>query len=189
MILVLGLLVGAVAWTSVSAPAQSYSRQTRPITEYDLKVAYVYNFARYFTWPKEAFADARAPFVIGVLGDDPLGRGLDDVARRKTVRGRRIEIRRFKAWKDYKTCQILFVPRTLERDILAEAVKRTRNSTLLLVGETPGFAVQGGTVNFFPGAAGTIGFEINVDAVAQRKLRVDARLLKLAKVVERSPQP
>ena len=123
MILVLGLLVGAVAWTSVSAPAQSYSRQTRPITEYDLKVAYVYNFARYFTWPKEAFADARAPFVIGVLGDDPLGRGLDDVARRKTVRGRRIEIRRFKAWKDYKTCQILFGPRTLERDILAEAVK------------------------------------------------------------------
>ncbi len=72
---------------------------------------------------------------------------------------------------------------------LAEAIRRTRGAPLLLVGETPGFATRGATINFYLDTDRTVGFEINVDATAQRKLCVDARLLKLARIVRNIPQP
>lgn len=182
-----GFLVAVLLW-----PPSSVQAQFQPvggITEYDLKVAYLYNFTRYFAWPKTAFESDHAPFVIGVLGDDPLGAALDDVARRKTVRGRPIVIRRFTSWKDYKPCQLLFLPKTIAQATRAKVIAQTRRSPLLLIGETRGFAADGATVNFYPDINGTIGFEINVGATAQRKLGVDARLLKLARVVRSSSQP
>ena len=166
-------------------PAQSQGRAG--VTEHDLKVAYLYHFTRYFTWPDEAFDGADAPFVIGVLGSNWLDGALDEVARRKTAGGRKIVIRRFKSWDEFSPCHILFLPGALEKEIQAQAVARTRRSSLLLVGETPGFAGRGATANFYADVDGTIGFEINVDAAAERKLRVDARLLKLARVVKSSP--
>ena len=68
-----------------------------------------------------------------------------------------------------------------------EAIRRTRDAPVLLVGETPGFAVRGAAVNFYLNVDGTIGFEVNVDTTADRKLRVDARLLQLARIVRGRP--
>ena len=36
-------------------------------TEYEVKAAFLYNFARFVTWPDRAFADKESPLVIGVL--------------------------------------------------------------------------------------------------------------------------
>ena len=54
---------------------------------------------------------------------------------------------------------------------------------VLIVGETAGFANQGAGINFYPDADNTIGFELNVDNLKRRHLMVDARLLKLARIV------
>ncbi len=166
--------------------------QPGKITEYRLKTAYLYHFAQFTIWPASAFNDAsgvRAPFIIGVLGDDPLGTTLDELARRKTVKGRPIVVRRFKSWKNYQPCHILFLSRTTLPDLRLKAIAATASSPLLLVGESPGFAVRGATVNFYPDVDGTIGFEINIDATKQRKLRVDARVWKLARIVRGPTQP
>ena len=55
---------------------------------------------------------------------------------------------------------------------------------VLLIGETQGFAEQGGSVNFYHDVDGTIGFQINVTTTARQGLQVSAKLLKLANVVE-----
>ena len=39
--------------------------------EYDVKAAYLYNFAKFVEWPPEAFPAPDAPFAICVLGQDP----------------------------------------------------------------------------------------------------------------------
>ena len=183
-------LVGLIA-VALSLTAGGRTREARgqisTASEYRLKAAYLYNFLVFFTWPEETFSGPDAPLVVGVFGDDPLGAALDEVARRKTVKGRPIVVRRFKSWKDHKPCHMLFLPRTVGQNTLIEAIKRTRGSPLLLVGETPGLARSGATVNFYPDIDGTIGFEINVDATAERKLGVDARLLKLARIIKRRP--
>ena len=185
-------LVGFLT-VALSLTADGWAREARgqisTASEYRLKAAYLYNFLVFFSWPEETFSGPQAPLVVGVFGDGPLGAALDEVARRKTVKGRRIVVRRFKSWKDYRPCHMLFLPRTVGQNALAEAIKRTRGSPLLLVGETPGLARRGATVNFYPDIDGTIGFEINVDATAERKLGVDARLLKLARIIKRRPPP
>ncbi len=180
-------LVTVLFWPLSPAAAQFGPGAMGQVTEYDIKRAYLYNFTRYFSWPDEAFANAKAPFVIGVLGNDPFGDRLDEVARTKTFQGRRIEIKRFPSLKDYKPCQLLFIPRTVARETAMKAVTQTQGKPVLLVGETPGFATSGGTVNFYPDPNGTIGFEINVDATRSHGLGVDARLLKLAKIVRTAP--
>ena len=40
-------------------------------SEYEIKAAFLYNFAKYVEWPKGALPDGR--FVVGVIGTDPFG--------------------------------------------------------------------------------------------------------------------
>ena len=77
-------------------------------------------------------------------------------------------------------CHILFVSRSLTADQQAALIAKTSGKPIFVVGETPGFAERGATANFFADGD-RIAIEINVDAVRRAQLRVDARLLSLAK--------
>ena len=39
--------------------------------EYQIKAAFLYNFAQFTQWPTNAFAGPDKPLVIGILGADP----------------------------------------------------------------------------------------------------------------------
>jgi len=153
------------------------------MTEYKVKVAYIYNFCRYIEWPESAFLEDESPLVIGVLGEDPFGSLLDTLAKRKKVKGRTVVVKRFRDWEQYTPCHVLFVPDTLAGEIRQLAVRSTQQEPTLVVGETHGFAKAGGSVYFHLDSDGTIGFEINIDAINRQQLRVNAKLLKLATVV------
>lgn len=150
-------------------------------TEYKVKAAYLYNFARYVTWPQNTAAETE--FVIGVLGDNPFGDALDKIAVRKRVRGKSIRIDYFDTLADYSRCDILFVFGQVESEVVAAVIRQTRNQPVLLVSEQEDFCVQGGAMNFAPTASGTLGIEINIDALGGRQLQADAKLLKLANIV------
>lgn len=160
-----------------------YAQDVEVEKAYKIKVAYIYNFARYIRWPEAAFADADAPFVIGFLGDAPFGDTLQLLAETRKVHDRHIVVRRFKTPQDYTPCQMLFVTQTVSAAELREIVDLTKGQNVLIVGESPGFAGQGAGINFFYDETDdTIGFEINVDSLKRRHLTVDARLLKLARI-------
>ena len=53
-----------------------------PPDEYQVKAAFLYNFAKFVEWPQEAFQNQSEPLVVCVLGDNPFGRTLDLAARR-----------------------------------------------------------------------------------------------------------
>ena len=53
-------------------PAPSVTAQEPPSAiEYQVKAAFLYNFAKFVDWPPETFKRQEAPFVVGVLGNDP----------------------------------------------------------------------------------------------------------------------
>jgi hypothetical protein len=62
------------------------------VTEYQVKAAYLFNFAKFVEWPAEAFPSADAPLQICVLGQDPFGREFEQIILDKTVNGHRIEV-------------------------------------------------------------------------------------------------
>ncbi|SLM28187.1 hypothetical protein MTBBW1_1270037 [Desulfamplus magnetovallimortis] len=54
---------------------------------------------------------------------------------------------------------------------------------ILTVGDFPGFAEQGGILNFYPKPNNRIGFEINVDAKNRSGIKISSHLLRLARIV------
>ncbi len=120
----LGLLC-LFAWAPATAGAQQSSGSTIS-REYTIKAGYLYNFGRYVRWPEEAFSSEDAPFVIGVLGADPFGATLDQVAAVKQISERRIVVRRFDSLDQYRPCHILFVAKTASAEEHFEAIRRLR---------------------------------------------------------------
>jgi hypothetical protein len=150
--------------------------------EYPIKAAYLYNFGNYVQWPAAAFPAAETPFVIGVLGDDPFGGLLDEIARTKKLDGRQIAVKRFASMADYSPCHILFVPVSVAAEQRKAAVRTAHAASVLLVGETAGFAQEGGTVGFFL-EENKVRFEVNLEVAKREQLKISSKLLSLAKIV------
>ena len=82
---------GMFLWLAAVAPGR-LAAQSSPYTPYQHKALYLFNFAKYTEWPKEAFASDDAPFVIGILGADPFGKDIE-IIKGKTIKGRKLEVR------------------------------------------------------------------------------------------------
>ena len=151
-------------------------------TEYQVKAAFLYNFAKFTEWPDEVLPGEEEPMVIGVLGEDPFGDTLDETVLGKTVKGRHLRVRRVERISDgLRKCHIVFVSSS-ETTRLHELFEILRGAPVLLVGDTDGFARAGGMINFVL-IQNRIRFEINVDAAEKVGLELSSRLLKLAKIV------
>ena len=169
-----------IAWCIlVSLPPGSHAQ--RP-TEYEVKAAFLYNFAKFVEWPSGAFEDADAPIVIGILGKDPFGPILEQTVGGNTAGGRSLKIRQFARIGDgLKRCHILFISRTAPSPP-KQVMERIEGSSVLTVGEVDAFCQDGGIVNFVL-QQNRVRFEINPDAAARAGLKISSRLLKLARIV------
>jgi len=149
--------------------------------EYEVKAAFLFNFAKFVEWPPSSFATPQSPFAICLLGQDPFGNVLDDTLRGKVIGDRPIVTRRLKDKAEARSCQIVFVSSS-ESAHLAEIIGSMPGSKLLLVGETKGFAASGGTIEFTH-EDNHVRFSINTDAADRSGLKYSSKLLALAKIV------
>jgi YfiR/HmsC-like len=166
-----------VVMALVAASLQAGADRT-PVGEYQLKAVFLFNFSRFVEWPPQAFGDPHDPFAICVLGDNPFGEALDDVVRGKTVANRPIAIRLLSSGEQARTCQILFVSAS-ERTSMRGLLEALRNCSVLTVGDTRDFSVNGGMVQFRVRDA-RVRIEIDADAARKANLRISSRLLSLA---------
>jgi len=165
------------------ATASANGAQDPAPREAAIKSVYLLKFPQYVSWPDTAFESETSPLVIGVLKDGAVADATERLASRTTAKHRKIVVKRFNSVNEIESCHILFIPRSVDRRLQTEAIVRTRNSPVLLVGERGGFASAGGVLNFYLDPDTTVGFELNPEATAQRGLRIEAGLLRLAKVV------
>ncbi len=172
------LATGVLAALAVSTLAPAAEPEAG---EYEIKAAFIYNFARYVEWPEGNGPDSGEVFIIGVLGDDPFGELLDEIARTETIGDKPIVIRRFDTIDDYTPCHILFIAAS-EQDHLPTIVETLADSPVLLMGDTAGFAREGVAVNFVI-ERGKVRFEINPAAIARAGLKISSKLLRLATIV------
>ncbi|MGO9647835.1 MAG: YfiR family protein [Terriglobales bacterium] len=155
--------------------------QAQSATEYQVKAAFLFNFARFVEWPADAFPNADSALQICVLGQDPFGRDFEQVIVDKTVNGHRIEIAHPDGVPQARACQILFIAAS-EKAHLPSILQGLKGASVLIVGDTPGFAALGGAINFVLDE-GRVRFEINLKAAELAHLKISARLLTVAKVV------
>lgn len=151
--------------------------QAQTANEYQVKAAFIFNFAKFVEWPNDAFGDGGA-LVVGVVGDDPFGSALDQL-NGNTVNGRRLMVKRFRSGDSLRSCQILFVSNSEQRR-LGKIMDSVRGSSVLTIGETPQFNQAGGIIRFVV-QNNKVRFEINAAAAGQARLRISSKLLALSK--------
>jgi hypothetical protein len=175
-ILIIGVLIVAIA-----SPGQLAWSQSSGTTGYEVKTAFLFNFAKFIDWPASSFSGPQSPFTICVLGQDPFGNILDDALLGKIVGVRPLLIRHLKDKSEARSCQMVFVSAS-ESAHLLEIFASLQRANVLLVGETPGFAASGGTIEFTL-EDNHVRFTINTDAVDRSGLKFSSKLLALAKIV------
>lgn len=150
--------------------------------EYQVKAAFLYNFAKFVEWPPGVFKTAKDPILICVLGHNPFGNALEEAIRGKSIAGRSLASRQVSDTESAGACQILFVG-SADGKHFRSLLDSLKSMGILTVGEAPGFATDGGVINFKLDD-GRVHFEINVDAAEQEQLHISAKLLSLAQIVK-----
>jgi hypothetical protein len=156
--------------------AMASGGRAQAVDEYQVKAAFLFNFAKFVEWPPHSFASPSDPITICVLGPNPFGHTLEDVVRGKSVDGHVFGVRQIAKMNQAAGCQILFVAGA--RKQLVEQPP----PGVLIVGESEKFAQSGGIIGFRL-EGGKVRLEINVEAAEQRKLRISSKLLSLAEIV------
>lgn len=161
----------------VCAPLQTRAQSK----EYQLKAAFLFNFAQFVEWPPETFATPDAPFCIGVLGDDPFGSALDAMVQGETISGHKITVLRASQLDVLKNCQIVFVSKS-EKNRIPEILAALKSKPVLTVGDMENFGQRGGNINFYQ-EDNKVRFAINPAAAKEDGLRISSQLLRLGKIV------
>ncbi len=152
----------------------------RDFPEAKIKVAYLFNFLRFIDWPEDYESDVH----ICVVGDKKEYHAALDALGTQTLNDQVIIIKKFTALEnihELTKCRIIFVTTNAShrQKIVLNSVKGT---SALTVGESEGFAEQGGMINFIQ-INHTIRFEINLHSVNQANLRITSRILRIAERV------
>jgi hypothetical protein len=172
--LLLALLCAPLLWPLTTSAQVTFA-------EYQLKAGYLFNFFKFVEFPDELFGDARAPIVIGIVGESPLRPALQQVAVGRTVRGRSLVIRRYRVGDDLRGANILFIGAS-EKDRLPQILAGLQGSNVLTIADLDGFLELGGMIQFAFDKGGAR-FAINLMAANRTKVRISSKVLSLAHVV------
>jgi len=167
-----GFLIGTLL-----APISVCADDAGP-SEYQVKAAFLFNFAKFIKWPESAFPETNSPVVVGIYGEDPFGSSLAVAIKDKTINGHPLIIRPVASLPELKQCHVVFICSKPKRNV-ADTTATLRNMSILTVSETDGFIENGGMINFY--SEGTkVRFEINDKAAAEAGLTVSSKLLSVA---------
>ena len=172
------MLLGLTAGVGLTARGQDAAIDR----EHQVKATFLYHFTGYVEWPETAFSESQQAVVIGILGEAPLHGPLSEISNSKTS-GRTIELIRFTSIDAVEPCHILFIARGVPREHELAAIERLSGQSVLIVGETPGFAERGGAVNFVT-EDDHVRIEVNHASARQRKLKISSKVLALARLIE-----
>lgn len=143
--------------------------------EYRVKATFLYNFTKFVTWPPDTLLGEDPPLKIVIVGDDPFGAVLDELASNATAHGPRLVVERRSR---NQHCHILFISRSEKRHF-KEILASIKGASILTVSEIEQFAESGGMIGFVFDQD-QVRFEINLDAATQAHLEISSRLLSLA---------
>lgn len=168
----------------VLLPAGEIQGQPQAGSEYQVKAAFIYHFARFTQWPEAAFPEPDSPLVLCLIASDSEADILLAL-RDKAVRDRRLEVRKPTSEADIPGCHILYMA-TKDADTIRRGLALARGHSILTVGETAGFIRMGGIINFFEREQ-RLRFAVNLEAAESADLKFSSQLLMSAEIVQGEP--
>jgi hypothetical protein len=151
-----------------------------PSHEYQLKAAFLFNFTQFVEWPGSSFATDDAPWVIGVLGENPFNTYLEEIVSGEKINGHRVTVNYYKNTDEIKSCHILYInlPDAKKQELALAGLEK-RN--ILTVSDFPSFPQYGGMIRLFT-RDNKIKIQVNLEASKAANLVISSKLLKLAEI-------
>jgi hypothetical protein len=150
--------------------------------EYTMKAAYIEHFTRFIEWPQSPdLEDLSKPFILGIIGNNRLGRTCEDYYSNNKIKGKKVEIRHVATPAEIAHCNLLYIG-SLTASELDQVLSRTKNLPILTVGDSKGFCEKGVLINFYL-ENHMVRFEINQKAAVTSGLSFSFHLLRLARIV------
>ena len=143
------------------------------LPEYQVKAAFLYNFAQFVEWPPTVGRD----ILLCTYGDDPFGEDLDAIGG-EPVGTRMMRVQRRVPEHGVDRCQILFVSRQAI-DELPALRTRVAGKPVLIVADSPGATRAGAALNMTV-MGGRVTFEANRKVAREAGIDLSSRLLRLA---------
>jgi hypothetical protein len=154
-----------------------------PVTgrEYDVKIGFIYNFAKFVTWPKAALEKDPQTLILCYVAEDPSIKTLYKLDG-KIVKGRKIKVVTCDDDACFEQCHIIFFA-THNKENIQKVLKQTKGRSILTIGEVDGFTQWGGIINFFE-ELNRLRFKVNLTAARREDLKMSSQVLVSAQIVE-----
>jgi hypothetical protein len=173
--LIIAFLLAALSSVAAEDPAR--------VVQERIKAAFLYKFAAYVEWPRDTFADAASPIVIGISGADSLALELEQAIAGRDVAGRPLRVRRLGRGESAgDCCQILFVGARQERARAAQLLTDAQGHPVLTVTDASAEHPKGSIINFLA-AEDRVRFDISREAAERNGLQLRSQLLGVARKV------
>jgi len=156
--------------------------QAAEADDYQVKGEFLLSFAKFIEWPSESQVGLKGEVRVCVLGSGEVSSILSKALQGKSAGKQDIMVRRVEDLAGAAWCRIVFITKSAEMEP-EFVVNSLGAASILTVGETDGFAANGGMVNF-TGGQSKVRFEINDAAARRAGLKISSKLLRLAELVE-----
>lgn len=162
------------------ALALAFAAPAQDALELRVKSAFLYNFAKFVSWPSGKLAGSTDPIRFCVFERDALGVVLEATLSGKSIDSHPLQLRRVSRPEQLRDCEIAYLgPADAGR--AAAALSQLAGSGVLSVYDADA-PQRGGVVRFYLDER-KVHFEINETAAEQEGLQVSSRLLGVASVV------
>jgi hypothetical protein len=169
-------ILGVTALLGVPAAPRAQTTATAPV----VIAAFLLNFIKFVSWPPDV-VPPETPLLMCVA-DPPVAEAVSLSLADWPAGARPVNLSRVSAGTIPNECGVLYVA-DLDARRVSTVLSALSGRSVLSVSTTRNFAQRGGTIELFIDQ-GTMKFAVNPQAAERARLRVDARLLSLARIVK-----
>lgn len=159
----------------------SEQQATGIVNEHPAKANFLINFTRFVEWPAGGNDGAFNRLSFCLVGATPIDLALERALAGKRIQGRIPSVKRLVNMDDINGCHVVFVSQSAQ-NATPKLIDKVGDSSVLTVGETPGFAQHGGIIELMV-VADELRFAVNLAAARRANLVLSSQLLKLAQIV------
>lgn len=145
------------------------------------KALFIYNFTKQIDWPA---AEKTGDFVISIVGSNEMEAQLKTIVTGKKVGNQDIVLKKLKTVDEVTKCHILYLASSAcSASNMTTVLSKLEGASTLIVTDRPGSLEKGACINFLIRAE-KIKFELNKQALTDRKLQISTYLENMSASVE-----
>ena len=145
--------------------------------DYKSYTLFLYNFMKYVEWPS-----TDGDFIIGVAGESPVKKELQELAKNKKAKGRQIVVISAVTPGDALLCNMIFIPSSKSVELKA-ILEKVKGKSVFVVAEREGLAKKGAGISFAVDDDDALKFDINKSTLDSQNLKIANILMQLGILV------